>query len=130
MSRRRAFASVAGSVAVFALLAAACSRPPVSPSLRERGRALASQRGCLSCHSIDGTAKTGPTWKGLFASRVRLADGSVVVAGKAYLRESMLDPDAKTVDGYPRGVMAAAIRPGSLTAAQVDALVAYVKSLK
>ena len=29
-----------------------------------RGQTLASDTGCLACHTVDGAASTGPTWKG------------------------------------------------------------------
>lgn len=114
-------------VALAVLVAAACGSEP-SPA--EEGRGIAERKGCLSCHSVDGSAKTGPTWKGLFGSRVTLDDGTMVVAGEDYLRESITDPDARTVRGFVRGVMSAAIRPGSVEGADLDALVAYIRSLR
>lgn len=53
----------------------------------------------MSCHSVDGSASVGPTWKGLYLSQVKLSDGSVVAADEPYLRESISEPGAKTVDG-------------------------------
>ena len=47
---------------------------------------------CTTCHSADGSAKTGPTWKGLAGHEVELADGSKVAADESYLRESITDP--------------------------------------
>jgi cytochrome c oxidase subunit 2 len=44
------------------------------------GERLANQRGCLACHSTDGSGRTGPTWQGLAGSQVRLSDGSMVTA--------------------------------------------------
>lgn len=48
---------------------------------------LANQRGCLSCHSTDGSSGVGPTWKGLAGSAVRLANGSTVTADGEYLTQ-------------------------------------------
>lgn len=98
--------------------------------LVEEGEALAAENGCLSCHTTDGSASVGPTWKGLFGSPVELADGTTVVAGEAYLRESMLRPSAKTVKGFPGGLMETVIKPDSLTDGEVRALIAYIKSLR
>jgi hypothetical protein len=56
-----------------------------------------------------------------------------VKADEAYLRESILDPDAKTVEGFPPGVMASSIASfqGQLQQDDnLDALIAYLKSLK
>lgn len=90
---------------------------------------VAASLGCGSCHSIDGTPKVGPTWEGLYGSRVTLDDGSVVVADDAYTAESIRDPDAKTVDGYLKGVMAAVIKPGAVSEEDIRALVAYIRTL-
>jgi cytochrome c oxidase subunit 2 len=92
----------------------------------EAGRALASQNGCAACHSLDGSRLTGPTWRGLFGSRVTLSDGSTVTADDAYLSESILDPGAKVVQGFPAGVMP----KFDLSNDQVKAIVAYLETLK
>jgi cytochrome c oxidase subunit 2 len=56
-------------------------------------------KNCRGCHSIDGSKMTGPTWLGLFGSTVKLADGSSVIADEAYIKESILSPNAKIVAG-------------------------------
>jgi hypothetical protein len=61
---------------------------------------------------------------------VELDHGTAVVADEAYLRESIRDPSAKTVKGYAAGLMATVIHPGSLRDEQIDALVAYIKTLR
>ncbi len=71
----------------------------------------------------------GPTWKGLYRTQVELEDGSMITADEAYLRESILDPSAKTVKGFPAGLMETVIKPGALSEEEVDGLVAYIKSL-
>jgi cytochrome c oxidase subunit II len=93
------------------------------------GEALALKL-CNSCHSTDGTKGVGPTWKGLAGSQVTLADGSKVVANDAYLTTAIEDPDKQIVQGYQAGVMSATIKPGSIAAPDVAALVAYIDSLK
>lgn len=103
---------------------------PASSPLVERGEQLATERGCASCHSTDGSSGIGPTWKGLAGSRVELRTGEIVVADDAYLRESMVDPSAKTVRRFKPGLMERVIAPGSLSDSEVKALIAYVKSLR
>jgi cytochrome c oxidase subunit 2 len=90
------------------------------------GNALVSQNGCLACHSVDGTALTGPTWRGLFGATVELSDGTTVVADETYLTESIVDPAAKTVRGFPPGIMPLY----GLTEAQVADIVSYLVTLK
>lgn len=95
----------------------------------EMGRALSVNMGCAACHSTDGTAegKTGPSWKGLFGIDRVFADGSVESANEFYIRDSILNPMKKVVKGYAPGM---ASYKGVLTAAQIDALILYIKTLK
>lgn len=92
----------------------------------ESGKALVSQNGCPACHSIDGTALTGPTWRGLYGSSVELSDGSTVAANEAYLIESIADPTAKVVLGFQAGIMP----QYSLKESQVNDIVSYLATLK
>jgi cytochrome c oxidase subunit 2 len=88
------------------------------------GKALVRDRGCPSCHSSSGSKGTGPTWKGLYGSEVKLADGTTVTADETYIKESITDPSAKIVDGYGN------LMPQfNLTPAEQDQIVAYIKSL-
>jgi cytochrome c oxidase subunit 2 len=99
----------------------------VEASPEERGQTLASEQGCLSCHSADGSELVGPTWLGLFGSQRQLEDGSTVTADEAYLRESILDPEAQVVAGYPM------IMPDAydfLAQEEIDAVIEYIKSLR
>ena len=88
------------------------------------GKALARDRGCTTCHSSSGSKGTGPTWKGLYGSEVKLSDGTTVTADETYIKESITDPSAKIVDGYGN------LMPQfNLTPAEQDQIVAYIKSL-
>jgi len=94
----------------------------------ERGRNYAGQFGCLICHTVDGTASTGPTWKGLFGHQVTLSDGTQVVADEAYLGESILNPSARIVQGF-QDLMPANIAAG-MTDQQLADVIEFIKSLK
>jgi cytochrome c oxidase subunit II len=96
-------------------------------SLPERGERLAAEKGCLKCHSVDGTEHIGPTWVDLYQRRERLTSGETVVADEAYLTESMMRPLAKVVAGF-EPVMPSYL--GQLEAAEVAALVEYIKTLR
>lgn len=93
------------------------------------GEQLASQLGCVGCHSTDGSERTGPTWQGVAGSERTLADGSTVTADDAYLKQSILEPDSQIVEGFPEGVMSATVPPGSVSEEQANALVAYINTL-
>ncbi|MGC4122234.1 MAG: c-type cytochrome [Myxococcales bacterium] len=95
--------------------------PPV-----QSGEKLATKFACNTCHTVDGKPGTGPTWKALGGAQVELADGSRVVADDAFLRESITEPNAKIVKGF-QPLMPAF--KSQLTPKQIDALVAYIKSL-
>jgi cytochrome c oxidase subunit 2 len=97
---------------------------------RPRGSVLYTADGCSSCHSLNGSPSTGPTWKGLYGSRVLLTNGHTVTADAAYLTRHIVDPDALTVHGYPGSVMAQAIAAFHLARhpAEVRALVALIES--
>ena len=108
---------------------AALNRPPAvaqgaaANTLPSVGGALAQTRGCTACHTIDGGPGVGPTWKGLFGKSEALADGSSVKVDAAYLRESIREPQARAVKGYPN------VMPKvPLSEDEVSALVAYITS--
>ncbi len=125
-------AIVAAALAVAAVLVACGGDDRTAPALTgaaATGEALVAARGCLSCHSTDGSSGTGPTWEGLAGSQAHLSDGRAILADQDYLRRAILDPDADTVDGYPGGLMRSAVPAGSLTDAEVDAIVAYLEAL-
>lgn len=92
----------------------------------EAGKALVAQNGCTSCHSINGGKLIGPTWQGLFGSKVKLSDGTTVTADEAYLIKSIEDPSAQVVQGYPDGLMPSF----GLTNDQVKNIVSYIETLK
>ena len=103
-------------------------------ALADQGKALATEYGCRGCHSIDGSAGSGPTWKGGYGDKVRLSTGKQVVRDEAYVRESIVNPDAKVVANYSSGSMAAGLGTkltNELTVdANVKALVEYYKSVR
>ncbi len=92
----------------------------------EAGKVFVAQNGCGGCHSIDGSKLTGPTWRGLFGSQVQLSDGQTVTANEAYVTESIKDPNAKIVAGFPANVMP----QFTLTDQQIQSIVAYIETLK
>jgi len=92
--------------------------------LAARGRDLAQARGCLGCHSVDGSPGVGPTWKGLYGKTETLADGATVVADADYLKQSIVKPQAMIVKGY-----SPLMQPYNLSGEELDALIAYTRDL-
>jgi cytochrome c oxidase subunit II len=99
--------------------------PSVPPA--ERGKQLFVSRSCNTCHSLDGTRIQGPSFKGLFGRDEELADGSKVVADENYIRDSILNPQGQLVKGYPATMP---VFKGLLKDKDIDALIAYIKTLK
>jgi cytochrome c oxidase subunit 2 len=97
---------------------------PGRDSVLEKGRQLVEQLGCKACHSQDGSASLGPGWKGLYGRTEQLADGTSVLVDEAYLKESILDPKARLVQGYPPVMVAYTLKDDEL-----GAVIALIKSL-
>jgi cytochrome c oxidase subunit 2 len=92
----------------------------------ENGERLFTDLGCVTCHKADTTGR-GPVLAGVFGSPVRLMDGRTVVADENYLRESIMNPQAKVVLGYQP------IMPtfqGTVSEENLMQLIAYIKALK
>jgi cytochrome c oxidase subunit 2 len=95
-------------------------------SLEETGEKIFNQLGCQTCHKMDATAR-GPSLAGLFGSTVQLKNGKSITADEGYIRESVLNPNAKMVAGYE------AIMPtytGQINEEQLIQILAYIKSLE
>jgi cytochrome c oxidase subunit 2 len=95
-----------------------------------RGRQLFLKHQCIACHGVNNSGAQGraPSLEQLYLKRVPLQDGRTVVADDDYLRESIRSPRAKIVAGY-RPIMPE-FPPEQLDEAELQDLVAYVKSLK
>lgn len=90
----------------------------------DRGRAVAQDVGCLSCHSTGGTDGLGPGLGGIWGDERVFDDGSTGVVDEAYLRRSIIDPDAQVVAGY-QPIMPAL----RLADAELDDVVAYLREV-
>jgi cytochrome c oxidase subunit 2 len=100
---------------------------PEGVSLEDAGKQLFTSKACATCHSVDGTPGVAPSFLGKFGSKEKLVDGTEVLVDENYVRESILNPQSKVVLGY-QPVMPT--YQGVLTDRQIDALIAYMKSLK
>jgi cytochrome c oxidase subunit II len=93
----------------------------------EAGKILYTKRGCVQCHTTDGTARIGPSFKGSFGTSQALTDGSSVEIEENYCRESILEPLKRVRAGF-RPVMPS--YKGQLKDPEIDAIIAYIKSLR
>jgi cytochrome c oxidase subunit 2 len=91
----------------------------------QTGEKLFSNFNCVNCHAT-GARQRCPQLGGLYGTDVPLEGGSTAKFDEAYIRESIINPNAKIVRGYP------AVMPtyrGQLSEEQILDLIAYIKSL-
>ncbi len=89
------------------------------------GEKLFTDLACITCHRDDAKA-LAPQLKGLFGHAVQLQGGGTAIVDESYIRESIVNPQAKIVNGFPP------IMPtfqGLVTEEQLLQLIAYVRSL-
>ncbi|GJG97368.1 c-type cytochrome [Cupriavidus pauculus] len=119
----------------FAMMQAKAAQPAAAPGAGstagagaggsvEQGRSLAQSKGCVACHSVDGTQGVGPSWKGLFGSTQTFVDGSSAAVDDAFLKKEIQDPQARVVKGF--GPVMPKV---PVTDEEVAALSAYIHSL-
>lgn len=95
----------------------------VTDMLAAQGKALALSKGCVGCHSVDGSVGVGPSWKGLYGSVQTFSDGSSARVDDAFLREEILTPQARLVKGF--GPVMPTI---PLSEDELKALMAYIRA--
>lgn len=96
--------------------------PPV-----QLGEKMFAEQGCSTCHSVDGSSKIGPTWKGIFGTTRSFTDGSSTTVNEEYIAESINNPAAKVVQGYTPSMPT---YQGKLNDRQINGIIEYIKSLK
>ena len=93
----------------------------------EVGKTLYEKQGCNTCHSVDGSPRIGPSWKGLFGKHEQFTDGTSSTVDENYIRQSIVDPTAKIVQGFAPSMPT---YQGKLKDTQINGIIAYIKSLK
>lgn len=91
------------------------------------GARLYDAKGCVACHTVDGTPRVGPTFLHDYGSTVALAAGGTVAMDDAYIRESLIAPRAKARPGFSDAMPSYA---GLLRDDEVAELTAYLRSLR
>jgi cytochrome c oxidase subunit 2 len=94
------------------------------------GERLLFERGCISCHSLEGNPMMGPSFKGLFGSKIIVSSSGLVrtvVADSAYIQKSIVDPGADVVSGFPNTMPPA---KDILSDQEIAEIVNYLKGLK
>ena len=99
--------------------------PPAAELPTDPRYRLLDVKECMSCHSLTAEADLAPSFKGIYGRTEKMSDGSVITVDDAYLRESILHPDAKIVDGYDD-----LMPEPTLTDQEVDEIIQYLKTIK
>jgi cytochrome c551/c552 len=81
---------------------------------------------CSTCHSTDGSRLVGPSLKDKYGTTEKLADGSTVTIDDAYIQESLINPTAKVVEGYPPAMPSQA---GKFSDAQTQSIILWIRHL-
>jgi cytochrome c oxidase subunit 2 len=89
------------------------------------GEELFQAKACNTCHRVDSAA-LAPILVDIVDHEVTLTDGTTVMVDNEYLRESILNPAAKVVEGY-NPVMPT--YQGQLSEEEVLALITYIREL-
>jgi len=92
--------------------------------LPDLGRHVYETRGCMGCHSTDGTRRVGPSLKGIWGHAASLEGGGSATVDENYIRESILEPRAKIVAGFPP-----AMPPTPLEERELQGIIEFIKSL-
>ena len=90
------------------------------------GQQLYQTLGCASCHGANGEGGRGPTLVGIFGNNQQLQTGETVRVDETYVRESILNPQAKLVAGF--GPIMPTFQ-GQVSEDQLVQMLAYIKSL-
>jgi mono/diheme cytochrome c family protein len=93
----------------------------------ELGASVFEAKGCVACHSTDGSPRVGPTLKGSWGTDVVLGDGITLRFDADYVRRSLSDPQAQARAGYPPAMPSYGKQ---LTKREIDALIAFLESLR
>jgi cytochrome c oxidase subunit 2 len=98
-------------------------------TMADKGRKHFEAKACITCHSVDGSQKVGPSFKGLWGRKeVVIVDGKEleVTVDENYVRESIENPNAKLVKGF--GPVMPTYK-GLISEAELNELMAYLKTL-
>jgi len=100
---------------------------PADLSLDQVGERVYKAKACFTCHSLDGSVKTGPSWKGLYSSKEKLASGGTITVDDNYLRESIVNPKAHIVAGFQPIMPTFA---GLLNDREINGIIEFIKNQK
>ncbi len=106
------------------------SSGPGGPSPAKAGARLLEQKGCIACHSADGSKIVGPTFKGIYGEKITVITNGqerTIIVDDEYIKRSIYDPGADVVKGFNPGQMIS--YKTELKDDQVADIIEYLKTL-
>ena len=103
---------------------------PDDANLALLGRQVVESKGCIACHSLDGTIVIGPSFKEKFGETVTVTTGGQqrqVVYDEEYVRRSIYEPDYDITQGFRAGQMFS--YEGEVTEQEISLIIEFLKSL-
>lgn len=88
------------------------------------GKELYVKKQCVTCHTLDGSPRVGPSWLKLFGTKHKAADGSDISVDENYIRTSILNPAAYVVPGFPNAMPS---YEGQLSDDEIHGLIEFIK---
>ncbi len=93
------------------------------------GETLYKTLGCASCHSLDGSTIVGPSFKGLYGTKITVLTGGkprTLVVDETYLRDSVRSPEKDVVENFPKGIMPNL--SDQINKKQMNAIITFIKA--
>lgn len=93
-------------------------------------KSILRKKGCIACHSFDGSRMIGPSFAKLKEGKSTVLTGGeerIVKIDEEYIRKSIVEPNADVVKGYPKYSMPAI--DNRSTPEEIDLLVETLKKI-
>ena len=109
---------------------AAKAAPHHAAQKAPEGEKLIAVKGCVGCHTTDGSPKIGPTFKGVFGKKeivIRNGTEREITVDEAFIKQTLLQPEVDRVKGFPP-IMPS--QKGVLSDKEINEIIKYLRDLK
>ena len=98
----------------------------IGRTMAEVGEFLYTTQGCAVCHTTTGAKLVGPSFKNVYGYEFETAEGTVITVDDAYIKESILTPNASVIAGFQPVMTPYA---GILDDKKIEAITAWLMTL-